>query len=181
MYTTKLPKEGEYPEFYKPYIKALDNDDLLENLEQVHQASQSLFGSYPENKWDYRYAEGKWNVKEILGHLIDAERIFSTRAMRFARNDQTPLPGFEQNDYVPESNVAHRTVPDLLQELTWLRKANIRMFENFTPEMLERRGVASGWPISVMALGFVIAGHERHHQGIFQERYPGSGRSGLRS
>ena len=134
----------------------------------------SLFGSYPENKWHYRYEEGKWHVKELLGHLCDAERIFSTRALRFARNDQTPLPGFEQNDYVPESNVEHRSVPDLLEEYALLRNATIKLFENLTPEMLQRQGTASGWPITVKAIGFVIVGHEKHHQNIFHERYFGN-------
>jgi uncharacterized damage-inducible protein DinB len=179
MYTTKLPQPGTYPESYKPYVSVLDNHDLLENLEQVHLASQSLFGSYPEDKWEYRYENGKWTVKEILGHLCDCERIFSTRALRFARNDQTPLPGFEQNNYAPESNVTHRSVPDLLEEWSSLRKATVKMFENFSPQMLEREGIASGWPISVMTIGFVIAGHEKHHQRIFLERYAGSQNSNL--
>jgi hypothetical protein len=168
---TRRPKQGEYPEFYKPYISKLDSDDLLVTLEEAHRQSLALFGSFPEDKWEYRYAEGKWSVKELLGHLLDAERIFSTRALRFSRNDQTPLPGFDQDDYVPQSNVEHRTVPDLLQEWTWIRKANISMFENFSSEMLTRVGEASGWPISVMAIGFVMAGHELHHQEVFRERY----------
>ena len=168
---TKIPQDGTYPEFYRPYIKALFEHDLITNLRDIHQDSIELFGSYPQEKWEYGYAPGKWNLKEILGHLIDAERIFTNRALRFARNDQTPLPGFEQNDYVPESNVAHRTVPDLLEEFNLLRKSTIMMYENFTPEMLERQGQASGWPISVMAIGFVTCGHERHHQNVFRERY----------
>jgi hypothetical protein len=171
MVTTKRPTTGQYPEFYHPYIKALNSDDLLLTLEQSHQDSLDLFGSYPENKWEYRYEPEKWHQKEILGHLIDAERIFSTRALRFSRDDRTPLPGFDQDQYVPESNVAHRSVSDLLEEWTLLRKATIKMFKNFTSEMLEREGVASGWPISVMTIGFIIAGHEKHHQRIFQERY----------
>ncbi len=171
MTPTKLPQTGAYPEFYKPYITALDSDNLLDTLDQVHLASIGIFRAYPESKWEYRYAPGKWNVKELLGHLIDAERIFCTRALRFARLDKTELPGFDQNAYVPESNVAHRSVPDLLDEWTLLRKATVKMFANLTPEMLQREGIASGWPITVMALGFVIAGHEKHHQNIFQERY----------
>jgi hypothetical protein len=133
-----------------------------------------IFGSYPESKWEYRYAVGKWNVKELLAHLCDTERIFAIRALRFARNDQTPLPGFTQDSYVKESPVIHRSVADLLEELTFIRKATIKLFENFTHEMLERKGTASGWPISVMALGFIIVGHEKHHQRIFLERYTGS-------
>ena len=174
MTITRLPKKGEYPQFYKPYISKLNSDDLMATLDQVHKDSLELFGSFPEDHWEYRYAEGKWTVKELVGHLIDAERIFSTRALRFSRNDQTPLPGFDQNDYVPESNVLHRTLPDLMEEWTLLRKANIKMFENFTSEMLLRKGEASGWPISVMAVGFVMVGHEKHHQVIFRERYLGS-------
>ena len=171
MFQTKRPAAGEYPEFYRPYITALDSDDLLLILDEVHRASIELFGAYPKNKWEYRYDTGKWNLKELIGHLIDAERIFSTRALRFARNDHTPLPGFEQNDYVPESNVEHRSVPDLLEEWNLLRKANIIMFRNFTAEMMHREGTASGWPITVMAIGFVTVGHEKHHQNVFQERY----------
>lgn len=162
MFHTKIPAPGEYPKFYHPYISEIQSDDLITNFREMHQSSLSLFGSYPEDKW---------HEKELLGHLCDAERIFSTRALRFARNDQTPLPGFEQNDYVPESNVEHRSVPDLLEEWSYLRNATIKLFENFTPKMLERQGTASGWPITVMALGFVIAGHEKHHQNVFQERY----------
>ena len=174
MYHTKIPASGEYPEFYQPYIGVIQSEDLITNFREVHQSSLSLFGSYPENKWYYRYEEGKWHVKELLGHLCDAERIFSTRALRFARNDQTPLPGFEQNDYVPESNVDHRSVPDLLEEYALLRNATIKLFENLTPEMLQRQGTASGWPITVMAIGFVTVGHEKHHQNIFHERYFGN-------
>lgn len=168
---TKKPKEGSYPQFYKPYIDAISSDDLFANLHQIHQQTRDLFGSYPQDKWMYRYAPGKWNAKEILGHLCDAERIFATRALRFSRNDRTPLPGFEQNDYVPESNVAERSLGDLLEECTLIRKCTIKMFENFTDAMLQREGTASGWPISVLSLGFVICGHEQHHQNVFRERY----------
>lgn len=171
MYKTKLPAAGEYPESYRPYISTLQSDDLLTSFKEIHRQSEFLYGSYPEDKWEYRYENGKWTVKEILGHLCDCERIFSTRALRFARNDQTPLPGFEQNDYTPESNVAHRSVADLLEEWSYLRNATIKMFENFSPQMLQRKGTASGWTISVEAIGFVLVGHEKHHQNVFKERY----------
>ena len=171
MYQSKVPEPGEYPTFYKPYISVIHHEDLLKSLDESHKISRDLYESYPEDKWHFRYEDGKWHLKELLGHLIDAERIFTTRALRFARNDKTPLPGFEQNDYVPESNVSHRSVPDLLEEWTLLRGATRKMYENFTPEMLNRKGVASGWPITVNALGFIIAGHEIHHQNVFKERY----------
>ncbi|GJM29461.1 MAG: DNA damage-inducible protein DinB [Cyclobacteriaceae bacterium] len=168
---TKIPKEGNYPEFYKPYISRLDDDDLIGSMVSSHEESIDLFGSYPEEKWEYRYAAGKWNLKEMLAHLCDAERIFSIRALRFARNDQAPLPGFDQDDYIMECPLTHRPVPDLLEELSYIRKTTVKLFENFTPEMLQRIGSASGWPISVIAIGFIIVGHEKHHQNIFRERY----------
>jgi len=171
MHKTKAPVEGEFPIFYKPYIDQVTDHDLLNSLREVHSDSLTLFGEYPEDKWHYRYADGKWHVKELLGHLCDAERIFTTRALRFGLNDQTPLPGFEQNDYVKEARVEHRSVPDMLEEWSHIREATIKLFENFTPEMLQRQGNASGWPITVMALGFVTVGHEKHHQNIFRERY----------
>ena len=171
MIQTQKPTAGNFPEFYTPYIEALNSDDLWHNLKSIHQESQQLYGSYPEDKWDYRYQEGKWTLREILGHLCDAERIFSTRALRISRNDQTPLPGFNQDDYVPESNVAHRSVPDLLEEYALLRQSTIKMYENFSKKMLERVGTASGWPISVLAVGFVTCGHEQHHLNVFRERY----------
>ncbi len=165
------PQPGQYPEFYQPYIDAVDSDDLINCLKSFQQESQQLFGAYPKAKWDYRYEEDKWCLREILGHLCDAERVFATRAMRFSRNDHTPLPGFDQDLYVPESNVAHRPVPDLLEEFSLIRKSTLKLFENFTEEMLNRRGQASGWDISVAGIGYVIAGHERHHQRVFKERY----------
>lgn len=168
---TRIPKKGEYPEFYSPYIQSLEDHDLIRSLSESHQQSLSLFGAYPESEWNYRYDSGKWTIRELLAHLTDSERIFSVRALRFARNDSTSLAGFEQNDYIEECLVNHRTVPDLLEEWTYIRKATIKLFENFNSEMLHRTGIASGWPISVMAIGFVIVGHEEHHQNVFRERY----------
>ncbi len=168
---TRKPEEGSYPQFYKPYVDAVSNDNLMASLSTIHQQSLDLYGSYPEEKWDYRYAPGKWHLKEILGHLCDAERIFTTRALRISRNDQTPMPGFDQNIYVPESNVSHRSVPDLLEEYNLLRKSTIKMFENFSEVQLGRSGIASDWPITASAVGFVTCGHEQHHQNVFRERY----------
>jgi len=104
MIKTQKPAAGSFPEFYTPYINALQSDDLWHNFKSIHQESQNLYAGYPQDKWEYRYQDGKWHLKEILGHLCDAERIFSTRALRISRNDQTPLPGFNQDDYVPQSN-----------------------------------------------------------------------------
>ena len=130
-----------------------------------------LIGSIPESKGDYRYGPGKWSIRELMGHIIDAERIFAYRALRFARNDKTPLSGFDENVYVPESNVATRTLAELMNELRRIRETSIDLYKSFAPEMLDRIGSANNTEISVLALGYVIPGHETHHRTILKTRY----------
>src|SRR5690606_18442301 len=127
--------------------------------------------SLDENQGLYSYAHGKWTLKEVLIHCIDTERIMSYRALRFARNDQTELPGFEQNDYVPQSEANSRKMADLIEEYKILRQSTILLFKSFSDDVLKRAGVANGNPISVRALGFVISGHELHHLNVCKERY----------
>ena len=123
------------------------------------------------DKFDYRYAEGKWTIKDIIQHIIDAERIFSYRALRFARNDKAELPGFEENEYVEEANGNQRSIMELLTELSSVRHATLLLFKSFNEEQVCRVGIASNNPMSVRAIGFVIIGHQNHHQKIFEERY----------
>ncbi len=123
------------------------------------------------DKFDYRYAEGKWKIKVILQHLIDAERIFAYRALRFARNDQTPLASFEEDDYAIQADGSRRSIQDLLTEVAVVRQATLSLFKSLTQQELLRIGVASGKPRSVRALGFVIIGHQNHPRGVFEERY----------
>jgi hypothetical protein len=130
-----------------------------------------LVHSIPDNKADVAYAPGKWTVRELLCHIMDAERIFCYRALRFARNDKTPLSGFEENDYAPQANAAGRSLQKIASEMSHLRASTIDLFESFTPEMLTRKGSANKNEISVMAIGFIISGHETHHRKILQERY----------
>jgi uncharacterized damage-inducible protein DinB len=162
----------EYASFYGTYIGQVSEEyTLIEELEiSVHRLVKFV-QDIPMDKFDYRYAEGKWTIKDILQHLIDAERIFAYRALRFARNDQTPLASFEENDYVDEANANKRSIQDLLTELAVVRQASLSLFKSFTDEELKRKGIASNNPMSVRALGFVIVGHQNHHQRIFQERY----------
>ena len=167
----KHPEVDEYPSFYAGYVNAIAGDDLLSILPQVNQVTLSLLSDLPEEKWGYRYEEGKWSVKEVVAHLADSERIFVNRALRFARNDTTPLPGFEQNDYVPECNASARSLPDILEEFATIRQSTILLFRSFTEEMWGRSGIASGGMVTVRAIGFIIAGHEQHHQNILKERY----------
>lgn len=167
-------QKNEYAPFYQPYIDALDeNINLIEELEiSLHKTIQFI-QDIPMDKFDYRYAEGKWTIKEIIQHIIDAERVFTYRALRFSRNDKTALPGFDENAYAdvvnPTANKRH--LKDLLTELTMVRHATIALFKSFTPEDLLKIGIASEREMSVRALGFIIIGHQNHHMKIFRERY----------
>lgn len=169
--TITRPEMAEYPAYYETYISKVDGDDLLSLLIEGKEDLIALLSDLPADKHDYRYDLGKWSVKEVLGHLIDAERIFAYRALRFARKDATPLAGFEENDYVPESNAANRTMEDLLEEYGAVRDASITLFASFTPEMTLRSGIANQKPITVRAIGYIIAGHQLHHLGVIAERY----------
>ena len=165
-------KTEEYAAYYGAYINNVtEKHNLMEELEiSVHRLIKFV-QNIPLDKFDYRYAEGKWTIKDILLHLIDAERIFAYRALRFARNDQTPLASFEENDYVLEANANSRSIQDLLSELSVVRQATLSLFKSFSKEQLLRKGIASNNPMSVRALGFVIIGHQNHHQRVFEERY----------
>jgi len=162
---------SEYPEYYTSYVNEVKCLDIVEALEENLQDFLGFIATIPIDKLEYQYQPGKWTIKEIILHIIDAERIFGYRALRFARFDNTPLAGFEENDYVPISNANNRDVKSLLTEFLTVRKATITLFENFTEEMLLHKGIASNGEISVRALGFIISGHCLHHQNVIQERY----------
>ncbi len=165
-------KSNEYASFYGGYINQVSDEyTLVEELEiSVHRLVKFV-REIPMDKFDFRYAEGKWTIKDILQHLIDAERVFAYRALRFARNDKTELPGFEEDDYVLEANANKRSIQDLLTELLIVRQSTLALFKTFSNEQLLRIGIASNNPMSVRALGFVIIGHQNHHQRVFEERY----------
>lgn len=170
MNSNELP-ENEYSAFTSTYIKAIENVELIEELEISLHDFIKFVQNIPLDKFDYRYAEGKWTIKEIIQHIIDAERIFGYRALRISRNDQTPLAGFEENDYVKNTNGNGRSIQELLTEFSAVRHANLLLFKSFSKEQLTRMGIASEHGISVRALGFLIIGHLKHHQRVFQERY----------
>ncbi|MBS1505117.1 MAG: DinB family protein [Bacteroidetes bacterium] len=159
------------PHFYKNYVKQVTESDVLQALRISGHRMQELVHSIPADKADFAYAPGKWTVRELLCHIIDAERIFAYRALRFARNDKTPLAGFEENDYAPQANASGRSLQKIAAEMSHLRASTIDLFEGFTPEMLTRKGTSSNNELSVIALGFIIAGHEKHHLKILQDRY----------
>ncbi|MBA3986594.1 MAG: DinB family protein [Flavobacteriales bacterium] len=165
-------RSNEYADFYSNYIKlAPHNKSITECLAISAKEIITFYSILSEEKLLYRYAEGKWTLKEMLVHIIDTERIFSYRALRFARKDSTTLHGFEQDDYVPYSNANNRTLENLLEEYTAVRKATTTLFASFDRDNLKRIGYASNNAISVRAIGFIISGHEIHHLKIAKERY----------
>jgi uncharacterized damage-inducible protein DinB len=168
---TARPEPGEYAPFYETYISKVKGSDILGTLEAQRLQMTQLFAARSERDGNFRYAPGKWTVKEVLGHVTDAERIFSYRALRIARGDQTPLASFEQEDYVRGGNFAERTLADLAEEFGLVRAASIALFRSLQKEAWLRRGVASEKEVTVRALAFIVAGHEIHHRLILDERY----------
>lgn len=170
MKASQLPVK-EYAEYFFPYISVLGEVTLIEELEISLHEFIRFVQNIPMDKFDYRYAEDKWTIKEIIQHVIDTERIFAYRALRISRNDQTPLPGFDENEYSNNTEANKRGLQDLLTELSAVRHSNIFLFKSFSEEQLQRTGIASNAGISVRAIGFIMIGHQKHHQNIFEERY----------
>lgn len=163
--------ENEYAPFYKNYIKTLGDVNLHQVLNDSFEDLIETLQNIPEEKLEYRYEEGKWTIKELVQHIIDAERVLSYRALRFSRNDATDLHGFDEDWYVDNSNGNSRNFKDILEEFSHLRKANIALFHSFTSEMLALIGSSNGSDMTVRALGFIITGHQTHHLKIIKEKY----------
>lgn len=170
MKTSEL-KHHEYNPYYGTYIEALGEVDLLATLKKQLKNFPEFIGSISTNKLTYAYAEGKWTVAEVLTHILDTERVFQYRALRFARNDNTPLPGFDQDAYVPHSEANKRSIKELIKEYRAVRKSTIVLYETFDASTLGRKGIGSNSPMSVAALGFIMCGHQKHHRNIIRERY----------
>ncbi|AWG26956.1 DinB family protein [Flavobacterium kingsejongi] len=170
MRTSQL-KSTDYAPYYANYVSLLNDGDLVEELEiSVHDFIRFV-QDIPMDKHDYRYAPGKWTIKDIIQHLIDTERIFAYRALCFSRNDQTQLPGFDESSYAENTNANARHLKDMLTEMALVRQSTIALYKTFSEELLERKGIASENAITVGALGFMIIGHQKHHEKIFRERY----------
>ncbi len=167
------PAKSEYAEFYSPYMDILPEDGtgLPELLESSLAKCKSMLDGLPREKENFRYAEGKWSIRELVQHLIDSERVFAYRALRFARGDQKTLPGFDENLYVENCRAEDRELPDLLLEFELLRRSNIIMFGSMDEEALQRQGSVDGNQLSVRALGYICCGHLLHHLKVIQERY----------
>ncbi|MFN2635631.1 MAG: DinB family protein [Gemmatimonadaceae bacterium] len=165
------PNASEFLPYYARYIDLVSDGDVLSTLTTQMKETQTFLRGLPASLSTHRYAPGKWSLNEMLGHIIDAERIFAGRALRFARNDAQPLPGFEQDDYVRNSSFDSYPLLELASELDAVRRSTIFLFQHLDDEAWMRRGIASGAEVSVRALAYIIAGHELHHRQILRERY----------
>ena len=167
----KRPEKNEYPDLFEHYIKLIPGDKVMRSLETQMLELQALVSDLPSEKEDYAYAPGKWTIKEVIGHLIDCERVFGYRVLRFARGDKQELPGFNEKEYVPAGNFNKRSFYDLAHEFSVLREANIILVKNLDETTLSRTGVADGLKTTVRGLVYSIAGHSAHHVQIIKTRY----------
>jgi len=165
------PETTEFAPYYNNYISLVDGDNVLPIMEKQPGELRAMFASVSEDKGTFAYADGKWTVKELLSHLIDGERIFAYRVLRISRGDETPIEGFEQDDYIATSNANNRSFSDLLDEFDLQRRSNMLMLNNISDEGSKRMGTASDNPVSTRALVYCLAGHVRHHVKILNERY----------
>lgn len=166
-----FPAPDEYAPYYGTYVRLLPEGDVLAILESQLQETLSLLRSLNEEQAAFTYAAGKWSVKEVIGHIIDTERVFAYRGLCFARGDNTPLPGFEQDDYVLGAEFNTRSAASLAGELEHLRHSNIFLFSTWSEAVQSRRGTANNNAITARAIPFILAGHERHHLNVLKERY----------
>ncbi len=169
--TQKRPQQGDYALFYENYVALVPSGDFLEILQDQRRELVGLLSELSEEQAQFRYAAGKWSIKEVLGHVTDAERIFGYRLLRIARGDQTPLASFEQDGYVKNANFSERKLEDLLHEFSTVRESSICLIRSLDDAAWLRRGTASQKEVSVLALAFIIAGHERHHRVILEKHY----------
>lgn len=165
------PDPSECPEYFQRYIRLVPEGDVLELLERQCTETVALVSGLSEDQALYRYATGKWSVKQVIGHLSDTERVFTYRALRFSRNDPTPLPGFEENDFVANANFDERPFRDVLDEFRSVRAASLTFYRSLSADLAQRRGVANELEFTVRSVPYIVAGHERHHAQALQERY----------
>ena len=165
------PDLSTVPKFYHSYINQVKEEEVSNAIDANAQSVIEFLRSIPEEKWSYRYAEGKWSIKEMVQHIIDAERIFSYRALCFARGEKNSLPGFDENNYAAASKADNRSKDDLIHEFETVRSSISQLFASFDEAQLNAVGVANNNPISVNAIGFIIPGHVQHHMNVLKERY----------
>lgn len=167
------PDLTRIPEWYHGYIRQVETADLKEVLKKQHISFAGFLKTIPPEKRDYRYADGKWSIREVIQHILDAERVFAYRALCIARGEKQPLPSFDENDYAAQSDASDRSWESLEEEFKAIRLSTEILFNSFNEEKLEKTGIASGWPVYVRGIGFIIAGHLQHHWTILKEKYLG--------
>jgi len=165
------PAFDEYAPYYEKYISQVTDDDVVAALDRQLTDNRTMLLSISESKASVTNEPGKWSVKQILGHVLDSERVFAYRALRFARNDPTPLPGFDQNDFMRDAPFGSRSLAELVSEFEHVRNSTLHLFRSLSPEAWLRSGLADEKRVSVRALAFIIAGHDRHHMSILRRRY----------
>jgi len=165
------PAETEYNSYYQPYVKEVPDGDLLTTLAALRDSTAAVLAGISDKNAGFRYDAGKWSIREVVGHVSDAERVFAYRALRIARGDTVELPGFDENAWVPASGCDRRTLADIAAEFRAVREASLALFHSFDDEAWIRIGSASGHPVSARALAWILAGHERHHLRVLAERY----------
>jgi len=165
------PAPDEYAQFYANYISLVPDGDVLKSLRRQRKDTEKLLGGISESKAGHRYLPDKWSIKGVVGHVVDAERVFGYRALSIGRGDTTPLPGFDEKSWAQGANFDDRTLKDLVKEYGWVREATLALFHALPEGAWSRRGTANNWPVTVRALAWIIAGHERHHLKVLQERY----------
>ncbi len=169
--TISRPEPGEYAPYYDRYISLVAGSDILGTLDAQRRQTLLLLSGRDESDGNFRYAPDKWNAKEVLGHVCDTERIFAYRALRIARGDQTPMEGFEQDDYVRNGPFGHAPMAEIIEDYISVRRATLTLLRNLDEAAWTRRGVANKNEVSVRALAYTIAGHELHHRRILEEKY----------
>ena len=170
-FTIARPEPGEFAPYYERYISLVSGTDILGTLDAQRRQTLLLLSGRDDRDGEYRYAPGKWRAKEALGHVCDTERVFAYRALRIERGDQTPLAGFEQDDYVKNGPFAKAPMEEIIEDYIAVRRASITLFRNLDEAAWVRRGVANNNEVSVRALAYIIAGHELHHRRILEEKY----------
>jgi DinB family protein len=167
----KRPLPSEYASYYDTYVRRVTDGDICQILEGQLARTQALLTKVGEARAGHRYSPEKWSIREVVGHIIDAERIFAYRALCFARSEKKHLPGFDQDSFVQAANFERRTLSDLTTEFELVRKSNVILFRSFPDEVWERRGVANNVEFTVRSIPYIIAGHELHHCSLLKERY----------
>lgn len=170
-WVTQTPDRSEYAEYYHMYVGKVPSGNVLDIMESELRDTLQLLRSIPVERGNYRYAEGKWSISEVVGHVIDTERVFALRGLAFARGDQNALPSFDQDDYVAKTNFDARSLADMCDEFEHVRLGNLILFRSLTDEEMARTGTASGVQFSARSIPYVLAGHEMHHKKVLRERY----------